>query len=64
MNEEEVQEKRRRFLETIGTLLKNLEKKARAPEEKGRETEDQEGHPEEFKESFNLEEYEIFSEGD
>jgi hypothetical protein len=64
MTEEEVQEKRRRFLETIGTLLKNLEKGARAPEEKERETEDQEGRPEESKESFNLEEYEIFSEGD
>ena len=64
MTEEEVQEKRRRFLETIGTLLKNLEKKARAPEEKGTKTEDQEGCSGEFKESSTLEEYEIFSEGD
>jgi hypothetical protein len=45
-------------------VLKNLEKGARALEEKGMETEDKDGCPGEFKESSTLEEYETFSEGD
>lgn len=65
MSEEEVQEKRGRFVETIGTLLKNLEKGAKAPEEREAEAmrEDQEECPGEFSANSTLEEYETFSEG-
>jgi hypothetical protein len=65
MTEEEAQEKRRRYVETIGALLKNLEKGARALEEKGAETkrEDQEECPGEFPVNSTLEEYEISSRG-
>ncbi|MGB9876123.1 MAG: replicative helicase loader/inhibitor [bacterium] len=65
LSEEEAQEKRRRYVEIIGTLLKNLEKGARALEEKEAEAmrEDQEECPGEFSANSTLEEYETFSEG-